>query len=215
VSSQRFYGNRPLKLSGEEMSDGSLDRLMRTYASPARSAILYELTRRGECSATDLAEILGQKVNNIYYHLRILEDDGIIAPPRSVVKRNYVEKYYSLNEKFLLSLNVDKKEWKRSQKDLPPEERRQIAMTGLNLIISILRWRVEDYKRMTREEIDELWQKEWVTLSTFTQEQYETLVSRLEKTWLEAIKEFHHAHSKGAKPFTVVMAALAPQPVAP
>jgi DNA-binding transcriptional ArsR family regulator len=170
--------------------------------------------RRGECSATDLAEILGQKVNNIYYHLRKLEDDGIINPPRSVVKRNYVEKYYSLNDRFLLSLNVDEEEWKRSQKDLPLQERKQIAMTGLNMIISILRCRVEDYKRMTHEEIDELWKKEWVTMSTFTQEQYEILVSRLEKTWLETIKEFHHPHTKGAKPFTVVIAAMTPQPVA-
>jgi predicted transcriptional regulator len=187
---------------------------MRTFASPVRSAILYELTRRGECSATGLAEILGQKVNNIYYNLRILENDSIINPPRSVVKRNYVEKYYSLNEKFLVSVNVDKEDWKRSQRDLPPEERKQIAMTGLNLIISILRWRVEDYKRMSFEEIDQLWQKEWVTLSTLTQEQYETLVSRLEKTWLETMKEFRHAHSKQAKPFTVIIAALARQPIA-
>jgi DNA-binding transcriptional ArsR family regulator len=188
---------------------------MKTFANPVRSAILYELTLRGECSATDLAEMLDQKVNNIYYHLRRLQNDNIINPPRSVVKRNYVEKYYSLNKKFLVSVNVDKEEWRRSQQDLPPEERKQIAMTGLNLIISILRWRVEDYKRMSSEEIDELWQKEWVTLSTFTQEQYETLVSRLEKTWLETMKEFRHTRSKEAKPFTVIVAALARPPVVP
>jgi len=197
------------------MSESFLDRLMRAFANPVRSALLYELTRRGECSATDFAEILDQKVSNIYYHLRILEDDSILNPPRTVVKRNYVEKYYSLNEKFLVSVNVDKQEWKRSQQELPPEERKQIAITGLNLIISILRWRVEDYKRMRSEEIDELWRKEWVTLSTFTQEQYETLVNRLEKTWLETMKEFRHAHSKEAKPFTVIIAALARQPVVP
>jgi DNA-binding transcriptional ArsR family regulator len=187
---------------------------MKTFANPMRSAILYELTRRGECSATDLAKILDQKVNNIYYHLRILENDSILNPPRSVVKRNYVEKYYSLDEKFM-SVNVDKQEWKRSQQQLSPEQRRQIAITTLNLIISILRWRVEDYKRMSSEEIDQLWKKEWVTLSTFTQEQYEDLVKRLEKTWLETMQEFHRASPKKAKPFTVIITALAAQPLAP
>jgi predicted transcriptional regulator len=196
------------------MAKTSLDKLMQIFANPTRSAILYELTRYEECSATDLAKILNQKVNNIYYHLRILENDGIVNSPRSVVKLNYVEKYYSLSQKFLASVNVDKFTWKQSQKKLPIEQRRDIAITALNLITSILRWRTEEYKQMSKEQMDKLWSKEeeWVTLSTFTQEQYEVLVKRLEKTWLETMKEFGEIHSKQEKPFTVIIAALSELP---
>jgi predicted transcriptional regulator len=192
-----------------------LDRLMQTFANPTRSAILYELTRYPECSATDLAKILNQNVNNIYYHLRILEDDGIVNPPRSVVKLNYVEKYYSLSQKFRASVSVDKFTWKQSQEKLPIEQRRDIAITALNLITSILRWRTEEYKQMSNAQMDKLWTEgeEWVTLSTFSQEQYEILVKRLEKTWLETMKKFGDVHSNEEKPFTIIIAGLSGLPV--
>jgi len=196
------------------MPEGLLDKLMQIFTNSTRAAILYQLTRCKESSATDLAKTLNQKVNNIYYHLRILEDNGIVNPPRSVIKRNYVEKYYSLSERFFASFNVDEHTWRQSQKKLPIEQRIEIAIAGLNLIASILRWRTEEYKQMSYEQMDKLWstKEEWVTLSTFTKEQYKVLVKRLEKTWLGTVKKFSAVHLKEAKPFTIIIAALSRPP---
>jgi len=196
------------------MPEGLVDKLMQIFANSTRAAILYQLTRYKECSATDLARTLSQKVNNIYYHLRILEDNGIVNPPRSVIKRNYVEKYYSLSERFFASFDVDEYTWRQSQRKLSIEQRIEIAIAGFNLIASILRWRTEEYKQMSYEQMDKLWntKEEWVTLSTFTKEQYKILVKRLEKTWLGTVKKFSDVHSNDAKPFTIIIAALSRPP---
>ena len=197
------------------MTKTPVDKLMQVFANPTRSAILYELMRYEECSATELAKILNKNVNNIYYHLQILENDGIVDPPRSVVKLNYVEKYYSLSQKFLASVNVDKFTWVQSQKKLPVEQRRDIAITALSLITNILRWRTEEYKQMSNEQMDKLWSKgeEWINVLTFTKEQYDIFIKRLEKTWLKAMKEFGEIHSKEEMPYTVIIAGLSELPV--
>ncbi|QDU83840.1 hypothetical protein Pla163_09410 [Planctomycetes bacterium Pla163] len=53
-------------------------RQVRALASPLRQRFVDVLTSEGPCSVRDVAERLGKPPATLYYHLRLLEDAGIV-----------------------------------------------------------------------------------------------------------------------------------------
>src|SRR5215469_6699259 len=72
----------------EENRDQNLEQLLRNtieaMLDPTRGAILLELERAGEMTATQLARQLDLTANNVYHHMRVLSRLGILEPPRTV-----------------------------------------------------------------------------------------------------------------------------------
>src|SRR5215467_11365577 len=89
----------------QEMAEESLEPLLRNaieaLSDPTRGAILLELGRVGESTATQLARQLGLTANNVYHHMRVLTKLGLLEPPRVVPGKTYVEKYYRLRREVI------------------------------------------------------------------------------------------------------------------
>src|SRR5215831_6971850 len=79
----------------------SLEELLRNYikalSEATRGAIVQELGNADELTATQLAHRLSLSANNVYHHMRVLLQLGVVTPPRSVPGPTYVEKYYRLD----------------------------------------------------------------------------------------------------------------------
>ena len=83
--------------------------------------ILVELNRAGELTGTQIAKRLDLTVNNVYHHLRVMRQLGVIDPPRIVPGDTYVEKYYSINPELRAALRLDPEWYTKAQEALGPE----------------------------------------------------------------------------------------------
>src|SRR5215472_13102140 len=96
-----------MKNKGAERNSETLEELLRSYikalSDATRGAIVQELGHVDELTATQLAHRLGLSANNVYHHMRILLQLGVVDPPRAVPGPTYVEKYYRLNPQLRLA----------------------------------------------------------------------------------------------------------------
>src|SRR5262249_13247886 len=97
-----------------------LQGFIRALSEPTRGAILTELAHEGELTATQLARRLGLTANNVYHHMRVLRELGVVGAPRAAPRETYVEKYYQLAPEMqtLLSGERDPEWFDRAQGDL-------------------------------------------------------------------------------------------------
>lgn len=68
-------------------------------ASPLRQRILDRLEALGPCSVRELAESLGRRPDALYYHVRMLEDIGLIRETESRPTTRSPEAVYDLAER--------------------------------------------------------------------------------------------------------------------
>jgi DNA-binding transcriptional ArsR family regulator len=87
--------------------------LQTTMLDPTRVAIWFEILRKPKITAKDLMEIIDIKKTAMYYHLGILEEEGIIQG--EVVKK---QKYYKAVLNFFELYGVAKELLKQNQKDI-------------------------------------------------------------------------------------------------
>ena len=89
---------------------------------------------------------------NLYHFVREMVKDGLLAKPDVKVKKNYVEKYYGLNEAAFRS--VDPLEIQRKISEVKPEECRiilQSFLTSLGLHLCLL---AEEVKRAEVQKLE-------------------------------------------------------------
>lgn len=67
---------------------------LRAVASPIRQRLLHLLAKGDELSGRMLTERLANAPSNLYYHLDVLRDAGLIEETRRENRRGAVEKYY-------------------------------------------------------------------------------------------------------------------------
>ena len=89
----------------------TVEQLLRNYitalSDPTRGAILMELAHVGELTPTQLARRLGMTANNVYHHMRVLRELGVVDPPRAVPRDTYVEKYYRITPEIVAAIDAD------------------------------------------------------------------------------------------------------------
>ncbi len=73
--------------------------------NPTKMKIITLLINYEKLSATDMKKYIKTTRSNIYQCIGNLMADGMITGPKNVVKKNYVEKYYSINRQFFISIN--------------------------------------------------------------------------------------------------------------
>src|SRR5918997_6593160 len=100
-------------------------RLAKALAHPLRARILVILNER-VASPNEIAEMLGEGLPGVSYHVRVLLDLDCIALVRTAQRRGAIEHYYrALRRPFFSD-----REWKR----LPPSARQALADTTLEMI---------------------------------------------------------------------------------
>ena len=118
--------------------EGFVDGLIQSLKNPTRASIFYLLARRSESTATEISKDLGVDVDVVYYHLKLLRRAGLVSEPRVVVKRNFVEKFYSIHPNLKEKLLRSMRELAEKEKELSTEEFRKIAIALLSVVQSIL-----------------------------------------------------------------------------
>lgn len=103
-----------------------LKHYMEAMYDPTRGAILMELGQVGELTPTQIARRLGVTANNIYHHMRVLRELGVVDPPRAVPRDTYVEKYYRINPELAAAVNSDPNWVDNSQENMTAADRKAL-----------------------------------------------------------------------------------------
>jgi DNA-binding transcriptional ArsR family regulator len=140
---------------GETHLEPLLQRAITAFLEPTRAAILMELGRSGELTATQLARRLGLTANTISHHLRVLSGLGLLEPPRVVPGKTYVEKFYQVKRELVLS---PRDPWwiDRASQSLTAEERKAVLISMLLWASQIFRQAAQRYERMDPKALDDL-----------------------------------------------------------
>ena len=115
-----------------------VDDLIQTLRNPTRASIFYYLARKPDSTATEIAKNLGEHVDIVYYHLKLLKKAGLVSKPRVVVCGNYVCKYYSIRPDFKEKFVQSSRQYKARWKELSTDEMREMLIARLTVIQSII-----------------------------------------------------------------------------
>jgi DNA-binding transcriptional ArsR family regulator len=128
--------------------------------------ILVELSRTGEMTGTQLARRLDLTVNNVYHHLRVLRQLGVIGAPRVVPGDTYVEKFYSINPEISAAVRLDPDWYAQTQGKLSPEDQ-QAVIVGVCLTMALLlQQAARDYEAMDPETLNQYLSDRLLMVST-------------------------------------------------
>jgi DNA-binding transcriptional ArsR family regulator len=116
----------PKRASPDVLGRPAHEKLVKGLSHPVRVECLTVLTKR-VASPSELSEILEHDLSNISYHVRTLDELGLIELVKEESIRGAVAHYYKAVERPLISEN----EWEQ----LPPEVRKAIAAYGWDLLI--------------------------------------------------------------------------------
>jgi DNA-binding transcriptional ArsR family regulator len=102
------------------------EKLVKGLSHPVRVECLTVLAKR-IASPRELSEILDHDLSNISYHIRVLDELGLIELVKEEPVRGAVAHFYKAAERPILS----ESEWQQ----LPPEVRTAISVYGWDLLI--------------------------------------------------------------------------------
>ena len=103
--------------------------LLNTLENPTKLSILMLLTRHRKMTVTQMSKFVRVGKANLYHFVSQMVRDGLLSKPETLVKKNYVEKYYGLDEKFFEAL--DPSEQRKRLKAARPEELKTILQSTL------------------------------------------------------------------------------------
>lgn len=123
-------------------------------ADPTRGLLLVEIDRAGEATATQLARRLGLTANNVYHHMRILLQLGLVDPPRVVPGPTYVEKYFRINPRIRAALRLDPEWYDRVGATITPADRQAVLVSTCLTMAHLLRQAAHEYAELDPETLD-------------------------------------------------------------
>ncbi len=162
-----------------------VDVLLQTLKHPLRGAILYQLLK-GRTTVSQIGENLGEKPDRIYYHLKILKENGFIGEPEVVVRKNYIEKYYEIDPEFRKNLLSSVKEIGDKEKEMTPEDFKGFMLSFLSMAISLLQGYKKRLENTPPEKILEIKEKDNFEVKPifFRDDSY--------KKWLNEVRTLSH-----------------------
>jgi DNA-binding transcriptional ArsR family regulator len=107
-------------------SSGSNDRdhkLLMALRHPLRRAILWVMSNDEPISPSQLAELLGQRLTNVSYHVKVLARCGAIAPAGNEQVRGATQHFYrwSLKEEWAQRMLEASEDTPPLRTDKPPK----------------------------------------------------------------------------------------------
>lgn len=158
-----------------------VDDLIQSLKNPTRASIFYLLARRAESTATEISKDLGVDVDVVYYHLKLLRKAGLVSEPRVVVRRNFVEKFYSIRPDLKEKLSRSIRKLAEKEEKLSTEEFRKIALALLSVVQSILTASIRRLKRVDPRVINRIREEDSLESKIIlcSKERYEQLLSKL------------------------------------
>jgi DNA-binding transcriptional ArsR family regulator len=186
-----------------------LQQYVAAVADPTRGMILVELDRAGELTATQLARRLNLTANNVYHHMRVLLNLGVVNPPRIVPGDTYVEKYYHINPEIRAVLRLDPEWFRRTQDTLSPEERQLFIVSVCLAMSHCLRRAAQEYQELDPQTLDRYVREDklvLLSLNRISREHLEYRLDALRRVLEEEGKQF--AEDLGPRTDLMVIAGL-------
>jgi DNA-binding transcriptional ArsR family regulator len=158
---------------------GRLRDYAEAISDPSRGAIVVELDRAGELTATQLARRLGLTPNNVYHHMRVLLQLGVVDPPRPVPGDTYVEKYYHINPEIRSALRLDPSWYEGTQEAMTVEDRQSSLVSLCLTMAHLLRRAAREYQEMDAGELDRAVREQKLLMLSISRISREELQGRL------------------------------------
>lgn len=165
--------------------------LSAAFSNPTKMSIIMLLVENERMTVTSMAKYLDVSRSNLYHFVAQLVADGILNEPEVVPKKNYVEKYYTLNREMFASMDPD--ELVKQVKRLTPSEIRTLLGSVLMSYSMSLKLAADEIYQSSDEESENL--KEWLLTKpawlsySALGESTSAIVEEHLKTLLEALLE--------------------------
>src|SRR4029077_4224814 len=172
--------------------------LLNTLENPTKLGVLMLLTHRDKMTVTQMSKLVKVGKANLYHFVGHMVKDGILCKPEALIKKNYVEKYYRLDERFFEG--IDPSEQRKRIKSAKPEELKTILQSTLLSIGLDFRLLAEEIARAddnTLEQIARSVAEERITLSysILPDKAYEYVLAELKRVNKTVIDRWGHEKS--------------------
>lgn len=142
------------------------EAMLNAISNQTKLSIVFLLSHHEKMTVTQMAKQVKVGKANLYHFVSQMVSDGMLTKPEAVVRGNYVEKYYRLNERLFESIETDKQ---RSRlKQASPKELQTILQSGLaalGLDLRVLAEEVAKADRAILEQIAQFVSVERITIS--------------------------------------------------
>lgn len=154
--------------------------LMDCYSNPTKIGVLLLLSEQEKMTVTQMSEYLDVSRSNLYHFVGQMVKDGVLNEPEVVAKKNYVEKFYTLNEDlFRISDMIN---WPEFLSGTSLSEVRSMVASSLLGISANLRIMAERLAIAGDDEINRI--KSWISSTP-----YFILVSTLKKDSSDRVRK--------------------------
>ena len=143
-----------------------IETLLSAISNRTKLSIITLLVRRKRMTVTQMSKLIGTTRSNLYQTIGDLVSSGIINEPEAVVNRNYVEKYYTLNEPLFQEL--DSEVWNRRLQSLSEDQSREIVVSFLlsqSMNLQIIAQEIQMYPERSSPKIKELLKSDRIFMS--------------------------------------------------
>jgi len=158
--------------------------LLNTLENPTKLGILMLLTHHRKMTVTQMSKLVRVSKANLYHFVGQMVNDGLLSKPEALVKKNYVEKYYRLDERFFEAL--DPSEQRKRLKAARPEELKTILQSTLVSLGLDFRLMAEEIARADDKKLKQIAKsvaEERITLSysILSDKTYEHVLAELKR----------------------------------
>ena len=125
------------------MSPNRYEILTEVYRNPTKFRIILLLSEHGRMTVTDMAKLVKVSRSNLYHFIAQMVKDGIVKPPEVIPRKNYVEKFYRLNDEMFKAEEM--KEWEKLLRIASPKEIKETVssiLMGYSMILSFIADRI-------------------------------------------------------------------------
>lgn len=160
------------------------EALITAFKNPTRTAVFYQLLRKPESTATEIAKRLSEDFDVVHYHLKHLRKLKLVQEPKIVVRRNYVEKRYSLRPDFKERLLESLEPLVAEEKALSAKDSRNLIIALLSVVRSIITESVKRLEAASDETVKRIMEKDIAETKIIfcSEESYLQLLEKLRKT---------------------------------
>lgn len=137
--------------------------LLDCYSNPTKIGVIFLLSEHEKLTVTEMSKYLDVSRSNLYHFVGQMVSGGVLNEPEVVANKNYVEKYYTLNEELFRLAEVGN--WTEYFDELTLKELRTMLASSLLGMSGYLRMSAERMAIADDEEMNRM--KEWVRESPY------------------------------------------------
>ena len=93
------------------MTQNRYEILSDLFRNPTKFRIIMLLTEQERMTVTQMSKVIKVSKSNLYHFISQMVQQGLVLEPEVIPKKNYVEKFYRLNEDMFRA--EDPKEWEK------------------------------------------------------------------------------------------------------